>query len=76
MTGRPQVVMFHVSVGTANDLCAVINAAGERVPLIVTVGLTPVLEDGALGVRDTPTHRRGCTTRAECFASLSSGTTS
>ncbi|MBP2365074.1 thiamine pyrophosphate-requiring protein [Pseudonocardia parietis] len=56
MTGQPQAVMFHVSVGTANAVCAVINAARERVPMIVTAGRTPILEDGALGARDTAIH--------------------
>jgi acetolactate synthase I/II/III large subunit len=46
-------VMVHVSVGTANAACAVINAARENVPMIVTAGRTPILEDGALGARDT-----------------------
>ena len=53
MTGEPQVVMVHVSVGTANAHCAVINAARERVPLIVTAGRSPILEQGAIGSRDT-----------------------
>ncbi|MHA6797566.1 thiamine pyrophosphate-requiring protein (plasmid) [Pseudonocardia bannensis] len=56
MTGQPQAVMFHVSVGTANAVCAVINAARERVPMIVTAGRTPILEDGAVGARDTAIH--------------------
>ena len=32
VTGRPQAVMFHVSVGTANAICAVTNAARDNVP--------------------------------------------
>jgi acetolactate synthase I/II/III large subunit len=55
-TGRPQGVMFHVSVGTANAVCAVINAARENVPLIVTAGRTPILESGAVGSRNSPVH--------------------
>lgn len=56
VSGRPQAVMFHVSVGTANAVCAVTNAARDNVPLLVTAGRTPILEDGALGARDTHIH--------------------
>jgi acetolactate synthase I/II/III large subunit len=56
MTGRPQAVMFHVSVGTANAICAVTNAARDNVPMLVTAGRTPILEQGALGARDTSIH--------------------
>lgn len=55
-SGRPQAVMFHVSVGTANAICAVTNAARDNVPLLVTAGRTPILEHGAPGARDTSIH--------------------
>src|SRR5439155_13500169 len=53
VTGKPQAVMFHVSVGTANAICAVTNAARDQVPLLVSAGRTPIMEHGALGARDT-----------------------
>ena len=56
VSGRPQAVMFHVSVGTANAVCAVTNAARDNVPMIVTAGRTPILEEGAVGARDTHIH--------------------
>lgn len=56
VTGRPQAVMFHVSVGTANAICAVANASRDNVPLLVTAGRSPILEGGALGARDTSIH--------------------
>ncbi len=56
MTGRPQAVMFHVSVGTANAVCAVMNAARDQVPLLVTAGRTPLFESGPRGARDTRIH--------------------
>jgi acetolactate synthase-1/2/3 large subunit len=56
VTGRPQAVMFHVSVGTANAICNLTNAARDNVPLLVTAGRTPILEHGALGARDTHIH--------------------
>jgi acetolactate synthase I/II/III large subunit len=56
MTGRPQAVMFHVSVGTANAVCGVMNAARDQIPLLVTAGRTPLFESGPLGARDTRIH--------------------
>jgi acetolactate synthase-1/2/3 large subunit len=56
MTGRPQAVMFHVSVGTANAVCGVMNAARDQAPLLVTAGRTPLFESGPLGARDTRIH--------------------
>ena len=56
MSGRPQAVMFHVSVGTANAVCGVMNAARDRIPLLVTAGRTPLFESGPLGARDTRIH--------------------
>jgi acetolactate synthase-1/2/3 large subunit len=57
VTGRPQVVMVHVTVGTANAVGAIINAARTATPLLFTAGRTPVTEDGALrGARDTHIH--------------------
>jgi acetolactate synthase I/II/III large subunit len=55
-SGRAQAVMFHVSVGTANAICAVTNAARDRVPMLVTAGRSPILEHGAVGARDLSIH--------------------
>lgn len=52
MTQTPQVVMVHVGLGTANALCGLINAAKQRIPIILTAGRTPVLEQGRLGARN------------------------
>lgn len=56
VSGKPQAVMLHVNVGTANVSCAVANAARDRVPLLVTAGRSPILEGGAVGARDLPIH--------------------
>ncbi len=57
VTGRPQVVMVHVTVGTANAIGAIINAARTHTPVIFTAGRTPVTEEGGLrGARDTYIH--------------------
>ncbi len=56
MTGRPQAVMFHVNVGTANALMGLINAARDNVPMLFTSGRTPITEGGRTGSRDLPIH--------------------
>src|SRR5262245_60662311 len=47
-TGRPQAMMVHVGVGTANALNGLINAARQNVPILFTAGRTPITESGAL----------------------------
>ena len=39
--------MVHVSVGTANALCGVFNAARENVPILFTAGRSPLTEERA-----------------------------
>lgn len=56
LTGRPQAVMFHVNVGTANALMGLINAARDNVPILFTSGRTPITESGRTGSRDLPIH--------------------
>ena len=56
VSGRPQAVMLHVSVGTANGICAVMNAARAQVPILFTAGRTPLTETGMPGSRDVPIH--------------------
>src|ERR1044071_8645817 len=56
MTGRPQAVMVHVNVGTANTVNNLINAARDRVPLILAAGRTPITEKGSFGSRSRPIH--------------------
>ncbi|HWC02185.1 MAG TPA: thiamine pyrophosphate-requiring protein [Methylomirabilota bacterium] len=57
VTGRPQAVMVHVTVGTANGAGAVINAARTQVPILFSAGRTPITEEGGLaGARDTHIH--------------------
>ena len=55
-TGKPQVVMVHVNVGTANGICGIMNAARENVPILFTSGRTPLYEDGAAGARSIFIH--------------------
>ena len=51
-TGRPQAVMVHVTVGTANALGNLINLARANVPLLMLAGRTPLVERGLSGARD------------------------
>jgi acetolactate synthase-1/2/3 large subunit len=55
-TGRVPAVMVHVSVGTANGLCGIMNAARENVPLLFTAGRSPLTESGLKGARDVYIH--------------------
>jgi acetolactate synthase I/II/III large subunit len=56
LTGRPQAVMVHVNVGTANALMGLLNAARDNVPVFFTSGRTPITEAGMLGSRDLAIH--------------------
>jgi acetolactate synthase-1/2/3 large subunit len=56
VTGRPQAIMVHVSVGTANAICGLMNAARDRIPILLTAGRSPILEADALGARDLRIH--------------------
>jgi len=53
-TGKPQAVMVHTNVGLANSVMGLINAASDQVPILLTSGVTPVTESGALGHRNSP----------------------
>ena len=48
VTGRPQAMMVHVGVGTANALNGLINASRQNVPILFTAGRTPLTESGAV----------------------------
>jgi acetolactate synthase-1/2/3 large subunit len=56
VTGEPPLVMVHTTVGTANALCGLINAARANIPLVLTAGRTPITEAGNLGSRDLLIH--------------------
>ena len=55
-TGRPQAVMVHVNVGTANAACGLINAAHEDIPLILCAGRSPITETGSTASRNAFIH--------------------
>ena len=56
-SGKPQLVMVHVNVGTANAICGVMNAWRGNVPILFSAGRTPYSETGgALGQRSGEIH--------------------
>jgi acetolactate synthase-1/2/3 large subunit len=56
VTGRPQAVMVHVIVGTANAAGAIMNAARAHVPILFSAGRTPITEEGLKGARNIYIH--------------------
>ncbi|MGH8069978.1 MAG: thiamine pyrophosphate-requiring protein [Candidatus Entotheonellia bacterium] len=56
VTGRPQAVMVHVIVGTANAAGAIMNAARAHVPILFSAGRTPITEEGLKGARNVYIH--------------------
>ena len=56
LSRRMQAVMVHVSVGTANAICGLINAARAHVPILMTAGRTPLNETGLEGQRNLLIH--------------------
>jgi acetolactate synthase-1/2/3 large subunit len=56
MSGRPQAVMVHVNVGTANAVCGLINATRERIPLLLCAGRNPITEEGSSASRNAFIH--------------------
>jgi acetolactate synthase-1/2/3 large subunit len=56
VTGRPQAVMVHTNVGTANTLNALIDASRDNVPLLLMAGRTPLTEHGITGARNAYIH--------------------
>jgi acetolactate synthase-1/2/3 large subunit len=56
VSGRPQAVMVHTTVGTGNTLNALINASRNAVPLVLFAGRTPLSETGHKGARTRYIH--------------------
>jgi acetolactate synthase-1/2/3 large subunit len=56
MSGKPQAVMLHVNVGTANAIANLINLNRDNVPLILAAGRTPITEKGEFGGRNRYIH--------------------
>ncbi len=54
LSRRPQAVMVHTNVGLANAVIGTLNAASDRVPLLLMSGRTPWAEAGRFGARTIP----------------------
>src|SRR5947209_15619125 len=52
IAGKPAAVMVHVTVGTANAINGIINAARDNVPLLLAAGRTPITETGSIASRN------------------------
>jgi len=53
-TGKPLAVIAHTNVGLANCIIGGINAACDRVPILLFSGRTPITERGRPGSRSIP----------------------
>src|SRR5213078_1681134 len=56
IAGKPAAVMVHVTVGTANAINGVINAARDNVPVLLAAGRTPLTETGSVASRNRSIH--------------------
>ncbi len=56
VSGKPAMVMVHVTVGTANAVCGLMNAARDNVPVILGAGRTPLTETGHAASRNRSIH--------------------
>nr|MBO2514572.1 hypothetical protein [Gammaproteobacteria bacterium] len=56
VTGKPAGVMVHVTVGTANTVCALMNAYRDEVPVLLMAGRTPITQRGHIASRTHPIH--------------------
>jgi acetolactate synthase-1/2/3 large subunit len=55
-SGKPAAVIVHVTVGTGNTICALMNAYRDRIPLLLMAGRTPHTETGHIASRNFPIH--------------------
>src|SRR5258708_1429444 len=56
VSGKPAVVMVHVTVGTANAVCALMHAARDNAPAILAAGRTPLTATGHAASRNRSIH--------------------
>jgi len=54
--GKPAAVMVHVTVGTANAVCGLMNAARDNIPVLLAAGRTPITETGHAASRNRSIH--------------------
>lgn len=56
VSGKPAAVLVHVTVGTANTLCSLMNARRSNVPVLLFAGRNPLSQEGHAGSRSVPIH--------------------
>lgn len=56
VSGKPPAVMVHVTVGTANTICGLMNAARDNIPILLAAGRTPITETGHIASRNSHIH--------------------
>src|ERR1700733_2142891 len=56
VAGKPAAVMVHVTVGTANAICGLMNAARDNAPILLGAGRTPLTEVGHQASRNRSIH--------------------
>ena len=56
VSGKPAAVMVHVTPGTANAVCGLMNAQRDHVPLVLIAGRTPITQAGSIASRSAPIH--------------------
>ena len=55
-SGKPAVVLVHVTIGTANTICSLMNARRANVPVLLVAGKSPLSQEGHAGSRSVPIH--------------------
>lgn len=56
VSGRPQAVMVHVNVGSANTLNLLLDASRDTIPVLLMAGRSPYTERGPQGTRTRYIH--------------------
>jgi acetolactate synthase-1/2/3 large subunit len=56
VSGKPPVVMVHTTVGTANAMMGLMNAARDHIPLVLMAGRTPLTQQGYPASRNAHIH--------------------
>lgn len=56
VTGRLAGVLLHVTVGTANAVCGLMNVRRSYVPVLLMAGKTPHSQEGHAGSKSVPIH--------------------
>lgn len=55
-SGKLAVVLVHVTVGTANTVCSLMNARRANIPVLLVAGRNPLSQEGHAGSRSVSIH--------------------